>query len=156
MDWHCHRPAQSDHSQLRDMLWHDLIPPVNVVPTGQRHRLSHPKRIREHCAAAQSPSHLLRNAPQGPAADSCEHCLQVLPGGKIFVYTGLLPETQDQGGLAFVIGHEVRAARILFETIRAVGRCGLKNTASYRVVLLSWCWHRLHTLSPGTRLRKSE
>ena len=30
-----------------------------------------------------------------------------LPGGKIAVYTGLLPVTQDEAGLAVVVGHEV-------------------------------------------------
>jgi predicted Zn-dependent protease len=30
-----------------------------------------------------------------------------LPGGKIVVYTGILPYTQDEKGLAVVVGHEV-------------------------------------------------
>ena len=30
-----------------------------------------------------------------------------LPGGKVAVYTGLLPYTKDEDGLAFVLGHEV-------------------------------------------------
>ena len=30
-----------------------------------------------------------------------------MPGGKIVVYTGLLPITQDEPGLAFVMGHEI-------------------------------------------------
>ncbi len=33
-----------------------------------------------------------------------------LPGGKVAVYTGLLPITQTEGGLAAVIGHEVAHA----------------------------------------------
>jgi predicted Zn-dependent protease len=33
-----------------------------------------------------------------------------LPGGKIGVYTGLLPVTQDEAGLATVLGHEVAHA----------------------------------------------
>ena len=33
-----------------------------------------------------------------------------LPGGKVGVYTGLLPVTQDEAGLATVIGHEVAHA----------------------------------------------
>jgi len=33
-----------------------------------------------------------------------------MPGGKIGVYTGLLPITQDENGLAVVIGHEVAHA----------------------------------------------
>jgi predicted Zn-dependent protease len=33
-----------------------------------------------------------------------------LPGGKVAVYTGILPVTQDESGLAVVIGHEVAHA----------------------------------------------
>jgi len=33
-----------------------------------------------------------------------------LPGGKVAVYTGILPITSDEGGLATVIGHEVSHA----------------------------------------------
>ena len=32
----------------------------------------------------------------------------VLPGGKVFVFTGILPVTQNEDGLAAVLGHEVR------------------------------------------------
>ena len=33
-----------------------------------------------------------------------------MPGGKVVVYTGLLPVTKDEKGLAFVMGHEVAHA----------------------------------------------
>jgi predicted Zn-dependent protease len=33
-----------------------------------------------------------------------------MPGGKVVVYTGLLPVTADEAGLAFVMGHEVAHA----------------------------------------------
>jgi Zn-dependent protease with chaperone function len=31
----------------------------------------------------------------------------VLPGGKVFVYTGILPITKNDEGLAAVLGHEI-------------------------------------------------
>ncbi|KAI9591102.1 peptidase family M48-domain-containing protein [Syncephalis fuscata] len=31
----------------------------------------------------------------------------VLPGGKVFVFTGILPMTQDEQGMAAVLGHEI-------------------------------------------------
>ena len=34
----------------------------------------------------------------------------VMPGGKVVVYTGLLPITKDEGGLAAVLGHEIAHA----------------------------------------------
>ena len=33
-----------------------------------------------------------------------------MPGGKVVVYTGLLPITRDENGLAFVMGHEIAHA----------------------------------------------
>ena len=35
-----------------------------------------------------------------------------LPGGKVGIYTGILPITKDEGGLATVIGHEVAHASL--------------------------------------------
>ncbi|HEY1173283.1 MAG TPA: M48 family metallopeptidase [Verrucomicrobiae bacterium] len=42
--------------------------------------------------------------------DSPEANAFCLPGGKVGVYTGILPITKDEGGLATVIGHEVAHA----------------------------------------------
>ncbi len=42
--------------------------------------------------------------------DSPEANAFCLPGGKVGVYTGILPITKDDGGLATVIGHEVAHA----------------------------------------------
>ncbi len=39
--------------------------------------------------------------------DSNEANAFVLPGGKIVVYTGILPICENEAGLAFVLGHEV-------------------------------------------------
>jgi predicted Zn-dependent protease len=39
--------------------------------------------------------------------DSPEVNAWALPGGKVAVYTGILPMTQDEAGLAAVMGHEV-------------------------------------------------
>ncbi|KAJ5693228.1 T-complex protein 1 subunit theta [Penicillium macrosclerotiorum] len=60
---------------------------------------------------------LQRLIPQAPieGADWKVHVIQddgnanafVLPGGKVFVYTGILPICQDEDGLAAVLGHEI-------------------------------------------------
>ena len=42
--------------------------------------------------------------------DSPEANAFCLPGGKVGVFTGILPITQDEAGLATVIGHEVAHA----------------------------------------------
>ena len=56
------------------------------------------------------------------------------PGGKIIVYTGLLPVTQTEGGLAAVIGHEVTHAvcrhsneRLSDNMIAQVGLAGFEQ-----------------------------
>jgi len=43
-------------------------------------------------------------------ADDTQANAFCMPGGKIVVYTGILPVTQDEEGLAVVIGHEVAHA----------------------------------------------
>ncbi|KAL3464997.1 peptidase family M48-domain-containing protein [Aspergillus heterothallicus] len=60
---------------------------------------------------------LQRLIPQAPihGADWKVHVIHddnmknafVLPGGKVFVYTGILPICQDEDGLAAVLGHEI-------------------------------------------------
>jgi len=39
--------------------------------------------------------------------DSKEKNAFVLPGGKVFVFTGILPIVKNEDGLAAVLGHEV-------------------------------------------------
>jgi metalloendopeptidase OMA1, mitochondrial len=56
------------------------------------------------------------------AFDSAEPNAFCLPGGKIGIYTGILPITQDEAGLATVIGHEVA---------HAVARHGAERMSSH-------------------------
>jgi len=61
-----------------------------------------------------------------------------MPGGKVVVYTGILPLTQNEAGLAIVLGHEITHAvaghgrermseALLAEGIKEVGDVALKN-----------------------------
>jgi len=60
-----------------------------------------------------------------------------MPGGKIVVYTGILPITKDEAGLATVLGHEVAhalanhgAQRMSAETLQQLGATGVAAATS--------------------------
>jgi predicted Zn-dependent protease len=64
--------------------------------------------------------------------DSNEVNAWCMPGGKIVVYTGILPVTKDETGLAVVMGHEVAHAllnhgqqRVSASILQQVGAVGL-------------------------------
>lgn len=59
----------------------------------------------------------------------------VLPGGKIFVYTGILEACHNHGGLAFVLGHEVShaLARHSVEKMGVSVACAVLETALYEL-----------------------
>ncbi|MFZ5778825.1 MAG: M48 family metallopeptidase [Pseudomonadota bacterium] len=69
---------------------------------------------RRIAAAAERPPGELWRAPnyrwEFKVVDKDEPNAFCLPGGKVVVYTGLLPITRDETGLAVVIGHEVAHA----------------------------------------------
>lgn len=69
------------------------------------------KRIAD---AAEHPPHELWRAPrfrwEFRTVDKGEPNAFCLPGGKVVVYTGILPITRTEAGLAVVIGHEVAHA----------------------------------------------
>lgn len=54
--------------------------------------------------ATREPADFARSAGRW-GADPAPNCSFVLPGGKIFVFTGILPITQNEDGLAVVMGH---------------------------------------------------
>jgi predicted Zn-dependent protease len=71
--------------------------------------------------------------------DSKEANAFCLPGGKVGVYTGILPITQDEAGLATVIGHEVAHAvarhggeRVSEAMILQTGASGLPLAGNFR------------------------
>ena len=69
---------------------------------------------RRIAAAAERPPNDLWRAPrfrwEFKTVDKNEPNAFCLPGGKVVVYTGLLPLTKTEAGLAVVIGHEVAHA----------------------------------------------
>jgi predicted Zn-dependent protease len=60
-----------------------------------------------------------------------------MPGGKIVVYTGILPVTKDEAGLAVVLGHEISHAllnhgqqRMSADVLQQMGAAGLSLATS--------------------------
>ena len=61
--------------------------------------------------AAPDPERRYRHAPSFTVIDAPDTVNAfALPGGKVAVYTGLLPVAQDSAGLAAVLGHEIAHA----------------------------------------------
>lgn len=69
--------------------------------------------------------------------DSPEANAFCLPGGKVGIYTGILPITQSEEGLAVVIGHEVAHAVARHGAERVSNQVALKTAGSLLGVALS-------------------
>ncbi len=93
-----------------------------------------------------------------------------LPGGKVAVYTGLLPVAQDSAGLAAVLGHEVAhaiahhgaermsqamGAQVL-GTVLAVGLGGTNPTTADAIMQLYGLGAQVGVLLPWSRTQESE
>jgi len=93
-----------------------------------------------------------------------------LPGGKVGVYTGILPITRDEAGLAAVIGHEVAhavaqhgAERMSQEILRQTGgellAAGLSGSDPRTQALVSLAYGvgtQVGAILPYSRLHESE
>jgi len=102
--------------------------------------------------------------------ESAEANAFCLPGGKVGVYTGLLPITRDEAGLAAVLGHEVAhavarhgAERLSHELLRQAGGQILAASISHtdpRAQQLAGLAYGLGTqigaILPYSRLHESE
>jgi predicted Zn-dependent protease len=93
-----------------------------------------------------------------------------LPGGKVAVYTGILPVTRDDAGLAVVLGHEIAHAiarhgseRMTDQLALQVGQAGLstllkdKSPQTQQVVLAAYgAGATVGVLLPFSRGQESE
>ena len=104
--------------------------------------------------------------------DSPEANAFCLPGGKVGVYTGILPITKDEAGLAVVIGHEVAHAvarhggerMTTAAGVSALGQIGgavasAKGVSAEKIALASQVYGigaQLGAVLPHTRAQESE
>jgi predicted Zn-dependent protease len=93
-----------------------------------------------------------------------------MPGGKVVVYTGILPITQDETGLAVVLGHEVAHAiaehgneRMSQQLLQQVGAVGLMVAMKDEPVQTQALWMgvygvgtQLAVMLPYSRTHESE
>lgn len=93
-----------------------------------------------------------------------------MPGGKVVVYSGILPVTKTETGLAVVLGHEIAHAiaghgneRMSQELIRAVGGVGLQIALNEQSEETQMIWMsvygvgtQLGAILPYSRLHESE
>jgi len=90
-----------------------------VVSTAGSKDVEMVKRVGSRIAAAITQYYQAKGGGNNPLAgyqwefnlvDSKEVNAWCMPGGKVVVYTGLLPVTQDEASLAIVLGHEITHA----------------------------------------------
>lgn len=93
-----------------------------------------------------------------------------MPGGKIVVYTGILPITKDEAGLATVLGHEVAhalanhgAQRMSRETVAQLGAVGVAAATSTKSAQAQQIWQQAYGVTtqvgailPFSRSQESE
>jgi len=93
-----------------------------------------------------------------------------MPGGKVVVYSGIIPITQDENGLAVVMGHEIAHAladhgneRMSQELIRQAGGVGLMIALNEQPEETQVMWMAVYgvgteiaAMLPYSRLHESE
>ena len=105
--------SESEERQMGAQAYRQVLAQEPLSHNAQANALIE-KVGRRIAAAAERPPGELWTAPnyrwEFRTIEKNEPNAFCLPGGKIVVYTGLLPLTRDEGGLAVVIGHEVAHA----------------------------------------------
>jgi predicted Zn-dependent protease len=97
--------SQGDENQLGAQAFEQVVTTERVATDPNTNALV--KRVGERIAAATGKTDYqweFRVIDKNEANAFC------LPGGKVVVYTGILPLTQDDAGLATVLGHEIAHA----------------------------------------------
>lgn len=100
-------------AQLGLQAFQEVIGKEKLVKSGSQYEMV--KRAADKIAAAADRDAKERGAPLGfhwevVLIESPQVNAWCLPGGKMGVFTGILPVTKDEAGLAVVLGHEVSHA----------------------------------------------
>ena len=87
--------------------YQQVLAESRTIDTGPQHELV--TKVAQHLAAAtgESGAHFDWRVSLVDSPEANAFCL---PGGKIVVYTGILPLTENEAGLATVLGHEMAHA----------------------------------------------
>ena len=105
--------SESEERQMGLQAYREVLSKEPVSSDGQTTTLVE-KVGRRIAAAAERPPHELWRAPnfrwEFKTINKNEPNAFCLPGGKVVVYTGILPIARTEAGLAVVIGHEVAHA----------------------------------------------
>jgi predicted Zn-dependent protease len=97
--------------EYRDFLQHHRLS-GDAEQTRLVRRVGHriQRAVEDYFAGAHMPNRLDGYQWEFALVESREVNAWCMPGGKVVVYTGLLPMTQDEEGLAVVLGHEIAHA----------------------------------------------
>ncbi|MBL8692464.1 MAG: M48 family metallopeptidase [Planctomycetes bacterium] len=104
--------SESEMNQLGLQAFQQTLSESKTITTGPQFTMV--KKVSDRIAAAAENPEPGMEKPgyqwQVALIDSPQINAWCLPGGKMGVYTGILPVTQDEAGLAVVMGHEVAHA----------------------------------------------
>ncbi|MBL0898068.1 MAG: M48 family metallopeptidase, partial [Reyranella sp.] len=145
--------SESEERQMGQQAYREVLSRENLSRDAQTSTLVE-KVGRRIAAAAERPPGELWRAPrfrwEFKTVDKNEPNAFCLPGGKIVVYTGILPITRTEAGLAVVVAHEVAhalarhgAERMSDQMVASVG------TAAAAVALSATVTGRSRTYLPA-------
>lgn len=121
-----------DDKQLGAQAYGDLLADATFITSGQQHAMVQAVVDRLVAVVEQDPEFTgdldweVRLVKDDAVANAW-----CLPGGKMAVYTGILPYTQDATGLAVVMGHEIGHAVARHGTERMSQQMGLQVILEY-------------------------
>ena len=120
-------PASQD-AQLGAQAYTEMLAGAKVRTSGPEHQMVN-NVIQRLVAVADAPSDFQWevNVIDDPKTANA----WALPGGKMAVYTGILPITEDETGLAVVMAHEIAHATARHGTERMTQQLGAELVLSY-------------------------
>jgi predicted Zn-dependent protease len=162
--------SQEQENQLGAQAYDEMLSKEKVITSGKDYEM----------VAVVAKKLIAASKPEDPGFDWQYRLIDnpkvvnaaCLPGGKIVVYTGILPVTQNEAGLAVVLGHEIshalahhgneRVSQSQFAEVllsgagAAAGLSGLSDSAQQGIMAALGAGAQYGVLMPFSRKQESE